>query len=535
MLLILQILVASVLSGFLLTLWEAPVVRGSALASGAGEKLAVRISAPLIILAATALSGFFPETSISLSRSFAGSGHSFIQLGFATALAAIVAGSTGRFPAVPYAFLGAVFGMCHASGCPVGTGEVFSYIISWILAPILCGVIAAGVYKLLSSSENNTQEHLIAFESKLLKVSTVASLLLFAAFAWNTARIFSFIPAEGLGPGLNAAAMSAAALFVCQILTFRRARASEWTIADSDLDVNSRSTLSVVVAMAAVFIVFSIPGISRIGLAATPLSAGSLFVAALVGISLARGQALIEGEEILQSAFGTVLAPVLGALLSYCICLILSPNPINILILLGLTVFVALVWMYLKWRNNSRIRKQLLQAREQQVYSTQKSLSALEVKAEMTEKDLNNKLDRKRKELVDFAVGISDQKKFMETLYEDLKKMRAMPDGPEKDARTDQILYSLRERMYFSKEMNDFYARSEVLHKDFNLRLSEAYPNLTENEKRLANLLRQGFSSKHIASLMNIAPKSVEISRYRLRSKLGLQKGENLIQFIKNI
>ena len=88
MLLILQILVASVLSGFLLTLWEAPVVRGSALASGAGEKLAVRISAPLIILAATALSGFFPETSISLSRSFAGSGHSFIQLGFATALLA---------------------------------------------------------------------------------------------------------------------------------------------------------------------------------------------------------------------------------------------------------------------------------------------------------------------------------------------------------------------------------------------------------------------------------------------------------------
>ena len=304
MLLILQILVASVLAGFLLTLWEAPVVRGSALASGAGEKLAVRISAPLIIIAATALSGFFPESSISLSRSFAGSGHSFIQLGFATALAAIVAGSTGRFPAVPYAFLGAVFGMCHASGCPVGTGEVFSYIISWILAPILCGIIAAGVYKLLSSSENNTQEHLIAFESKLLKVSTAASLLLIAAFAWNTARIFSFIPAEGLGPGLNAAAMSAAALLVCQILTFRRARASEWTIADSDLDVNSRSTLSVVVAMAAVFIVFSIPGISRIGLAATPLSAGSLFVAALVGISLARGQALIEGEEMahLQSS-----------------------------------------------------------------------------------------------------------------------------------------------------------------------------------------------------------------------------------------
>ncbi len=159
----------------------------------------------------------------------------------------------------------------------------------------------------------------------------------------------------------------------------------------------------------------------------------------------------------------------------------------------------------------------------------------MEVKAEMTEKDLLNKLDIKRKELVDFAVGIGDQKRFMESFYEDLKAVRAMPDGEEKDARTDSLLSSMRERMYFTSEMNDFYARSEVLHRDFNLRLTEAYPNLTENERKLANLLRQGFSSKYIASLMNIAPKSVEINRYRLRCKLGLQRSDNLIKFIRAI
>ena len=89
--------------------------------------------------------------------------------------------------------------------------------------------------------------------------------------------------------------------------------------------------------------------------------------------------------------------------------------------------------------------------------------------------------------------------------------------------------------MYFTREMNDFYARSEILHKDFNLRLKEAYPSLTESERKLANLLRQGFSSKYIATLMNITPKSVEINRYRLRSKLGLQRSDNLVQFIKSI
>ena len=110
-----------------------------------------------------------------------------------------------------------------------------------------------------------------------------------------------------------------------------------------------------------------------------------------------------------------------------------------------------------------------------------------------------------------------------------------MPDGPDKNLRLEQILSSLRERMYFTREMNDFYARTEVLHKDFNMRLAEAFPNLTENERKLANLLRQGFSSKYIASLMNITPKSAEINRYRLRAKLGLKREDNLVQFIKSI
>lgn len=110
-----------------------------------------------------------------------------------------------------------------------------------------------------------------------------------------------------------------------------------------------------------------------------------------------------------------------------------------------------------------------------------------------------------------------------------------MSDPQQKDRRLDGILGSLRERMYFTREMNDFYAQSEILHKDFNLRLRERFPDLTENERKLANLLRQGFSSKYIASLMNITPKSVEINRYRLRARLGLKRSDNLINFIKSI
>ena len=65
--------------------------------------------------------------------------------------------------------------------------------------------------------------------------------------------------------------------------------------------------------------------------------------------------------------------------------------------------------------------------------------------------------------------------------------------------------------------------------------MTERFPQLTKQERRLAMLLRLGFSTKYIAALMNIAPTSVEIGRHRLRAKLGLARGQNLTEFVKTI
>ena len=58
-------------------------------------------------------------------------------------------------------------------------------------------------------------------------------------------------------------------------------------------------------------------------------------------------------------------------------------------------------------------------------------------------------------------------------------------------------------------------------------------PNLSERERRLAILLRLGFSSKEIASIVNLETKSIEINRYRLRKKLQLDRGENLVSYLQ--
>ena len=517
---------STLLAGSLAVLRDLPVVKGTVLASGAGERLAVRFLWPLVLLAGLVLPCLLtgePLTEAADSLFKPSTATEVLPVGLATAIAVIVAGRFGRYVAVPFAFIASIAGLSLASSGNLNIVAARSFVISWVAAPILCALLAAGIYRVYALVNRNERG------------SILSSFLLLVAFSVNYSLLFSFLTSAVPVsiPARMAVAGGCAALLY--LLMRKEISIDTWNIADYELDVNSQSISSVILSMAVVFALFSSPLPGMIGMAATPLPVGLLFVSALTGISVARQRALTDSKIIIGTIFSAVLTPILAFILSYCLAKVVDGTVLGSLFALTLTALAAGVALFFHWQSGRDLQNQILRARELQMYSTRRSLSALEVKTEMTEKDLLNKLDIKRKELVDFALGIGDQKRFMESFYEDLKEVRALPDGEEKDARTDSLLSSMRERMYFTSEMNDFYARSEVLHRDFNLRLSEAYPNLTENERKLANLLRQGFSSKYIASLMNIAPKSVEINRYRLRCKLGLQRSDNLIKFIRAI
>ena len=55
------------------------------------------------------------------------------------------------------------------------------------------------------------------------------------------------------------------------------------------------------------------------------------------------------------------------------------------------------------------------------------------------------------------------------------------------------------------------------------------FSNLTAKEIQVANLIKQGLTSKEIASLLEISPRTVETHRYQIRKKLGFQdKKRNL-------
>ncbi len=66
-------------------------------------------------------------------------------------------------------------------------------------------------------------------------------------------------------------------------------------------------------------------------------------------------------------------------------------------------------------------------------------------------------------------------------------------------------------------------------------RLKDLYPTLSPNELRLCAYLRLNMTTKDIAQILNISIRGVEISRYRLRKKLGIEGDTNLIDFMINL
>jgi DNA-binding CsgD family transcriptional regulator len=58
----------------------------------------------------------------------------------------------------------------------------------------------------------------------------------------------------------------------------------------------------------------------------------------------------------------------------------------------------------------------------------------------------------------------------------------------------------------------------------FTRKMSLKYSNLTPKEIGIANLIRHGNSTRKIAKLMNISPRTVDTHRKNIRKKIGIDK-----------
>ncbi len=82
---------------------------------------------------------------------------------------------------------------------------------------------------------------------------------------------------------------------------------------------------------------------------------------------------------------------------------------------------------------------------------------------------------------------------------------------------------------------NEFKIQFENIRPDFFDTLKNRAPNLSVNDLKHCAYIVSNLKSKEVALLINVSPRSVETTRYRIKKKLGLQKENNLYDILREI
>ena len=161
-------------------------------------------------------------------------------------------------------------------------------------------------------------------------------------------------------------------------------------------------------------------------------------------------------------------------------------------------------------------------------------LANQKLKNEQTEKRyLEKELTFKNQELVNFSLQIVEKNDFITEVTREIDKLSKIGiNGFEK---VKELSKKLKANYIINKHQKEFDAHVNSVYESFYNKLEDKYPGLTQNEKRLAALLRLKLSSKEISSITGISSKSVDMSRYRLRKKLGLETEDNLIEILNQV
>jgi DNA-binding CsgD family transcriptional regulator len=149
---------------------------------------------------------------------------------------------------------------------------------------------------------------------------------------------------------------------------------------------------------------------------------------------------------------------------------------------------------------------------------------------ELESEKLNAEIEYKNRELTTNVLYLLKKNEFIATMSDKLKDL-----SDDTDPSTKVVIKHLIKDMDTSIKRDaweEFEVRFNEVHSDFYNNLNRTHQSLSPNELRLCAFLRLNMSTKEISSITFQSAQSLKIARYRLRKKLGLEKGDNLVSYL---
>lgn len=198
---------------------------------------------------------------------------------------------------------------------------------------------------------------------------------------------------------------------------------------------------------------------------------------------------------------------------------------------LMVTLYI-LIFIYLSYVVNDLHRKYYRNQREKLLEKAQKELELQELESsqkiiKLNNEKLRNDIEVKNRELATSTMSIIRKNEFLSSI-----KTELVSGGKEN---LNKVVKIIDKNLNNTDDWKMFQEAFNNADKKFLDKIKSKHPELTPNDLRLCAYLRLNLSSKEIAPLLNISPRSVEVKRYRLRKKMNLPHDENLTSYILEV
>ncbi len=147
---------------------------------------------------------------------------------------------------------------------------------------------------------------------------------------------------------------------------------------------------------------------------------------------------------------------------------------------------------------------------------------------EVSHDELRGKLAEKEKEVLKYAFSVERQEALTTAIEQALESSH--PDSAQRVLK--KLKQTLSANRVLASEWKAFEKQFAEVNDAFYKTLLTEHPKLTPAEMKVAAFVRLQLTSKQIAELLQIAPSSVDVTRHRLRKKLGLAGDENLFSHL---
>ena len=194
-----------------------------------------------------------------------------------------------------------------------------------------------------------------------------------------------------------------------------------------------------------------------------------------------------------------------------------------------------ITWIIISRIKQSKLKKELLHQKEmieQDQQSQRKALIEEKENVKLKCEKLREEIINRDKELTNQTMGIIQKNKFLTKVNEDLNSIEDFVINDTAKRKIYNLKNRIKKELDIKQQNKIFETYFGEVHEEFFKNLKEKYPLLSSNDLRLCAYIRMNLTTREIANILNISYRGAEISRYRLRKKLELDRSTSLSTFL---